>query len=110
MLLVHCQNDLEGFGIAELHHHLSAYSAGSCIFCKNALFSAYYADCLEFLNAFAYSLEKGGSLRAVGGGVACVFNVAAGVGLTIFCQQGCAYFKIGIWCIRILQLRYGSID
>ena len=90
----------------EFLHHLPAGAAGDAV----VLALPSDDDAFEIPMALNDGLEDGGAFGTDGEAVGGVFNVAAGVGLTIFCQQGCAYFKIGIWCIRILQLRYGSID
>ena len=104
MLFVHRQNDLEGFRVAKLHHNLSTHAAGSCIFCEHASLTANDTDCLKFFHAFAYCLKKSGTLRTVCGCISGVFNVTACVNLPVLCKEGCAYCKIGIWCIGIFQL------
>ena len=65
MHLIGCQNDFEGFRVAEFHHDLSAYAAGRGVFFQNAIFAAYDADGIEFQFPFADGLKKSGALRTV---------------------------------------------
>ena len=110
MFYIRCKNDLKFFRITEFHHHLSAHSARRCIFCQNSVFSSYDTDCIEFLHAFTYCLEKCCSLCTVCRCVLPIFNMTAGINRSIFCQQCCPNLEAGVRCIRIFQLFYRRLN
>ncbi len=99
-----CQYDLESLRVAELHHDLAADAAGGaqCV-CRGAFRPSYDGNPLKFPLSVIDSLEKGRPLRAVRRAVSGVFDVAAGLDFTAFCNQGRAYLEMGIRRIGVFS-------
>ena len=75
-------------------HQLSAFGTGND------------SDALKCPFALADSLEKGGSLGAVAGGVSSVLNVAATIDSAALPFQRCTHPEVGIGRIGQLSLAY----
>ena len=84
---------LEGVGIAEFRHYLTAYAARRALAIEDVICTARngYSDKVGL--AFAYRLEKGDPLGTDGWGICGIFDITAGIYFSRAAQKCRAYLE-----------------